>query len=54
MASPIFFINKKDGSLCLVQDYHALNTMMVKNQYPILLISKLLTQLCGEKYFDCV
>ena len=45
MASLVFFIKKKDGSLRLVQDYQALNSIMVKNHYPILLISKLITQL---------
>ena len=31
MASPVFFIKKKDGSLQLVQDYQALNVVMIKN-----------------------
>jgi len=31
MASPVFFIKKKDSSLCLIQNYHALNAMMIKN-----------------------
>jgi len=34
MAAPVFFIKKKDGSLRLVQDYRALNSMTVKNKYP--------------------
>jgi Reverse transcriptase (RNA-dependent DNA polymerase) len=51
MASPMFFIKKKDISLCLVQDYHALNAVTVKNQYPIPLISELITQLHSKKYF---
>ena len=45
MASPVFFIKKKDGSLHLVQDYHVLNAMMVKNCYPLPLISKLVNNL---------
>jgi len=51
MASPVFFIKKKDGTLWLVQDYRALNTMTVKNKYPLPLISKLINKLRGAKYF---
>jgi predicted aspartyl protease len=51
MASPVFFIKKKDGSLQLVQDYRMLNDMTVKNKYPLPLISKLVNQLRGAKYF---
>ena len=29
IAAPVFFIKKKDGSLQLVQDYHALNAVTV-------------------------
>ena len=36
MASPFFFIKKKDGSLQLVQHYWALNAITVKNKYPSL------------------
>jgi len=51
MAAPVFFIKKKDGSLRLVQDYHALNAVTVKNKYPLPLISQLVFQLCGAQYF---
>jgi len=51
MASPVFFIKKKNGSLWLVQDYQVLNAMTVKNHYPIPLIPKLINQLKGAKYF---
>jgi len=51
MAAPVFFIKKKDGSLRLVQDYHALNAITVKNKYPLSLISKLVSQLRGARYF---
>jgi len=47
----VFFIKKKDGSLQLVQDYHALNAVTVKNRYPLLLISQLISQLCRARYF---
>jgi len=51
MAAPVFFIKKKDGSLQLVQDYRALNSMTVKNKYPLPLISELVLQLRGARYF---
>jgi transposase InsO family protein len=51
MASPVFFIKKKDGSLRLVQDYRALNSITVKNKYPLPLIPELITKLRGAKYF---
>jgi len=51
MASPVFFIKKKDGTLWLVQDYRALNAMTVKNKYPLPPISKLINKLRGAKYF---
>ena len=51
MSSLVFFIKNKDGSLRLVQDYRALNTITVKNKYPLPLISELINKLQGTKYF---
>jgi hypothetical protein len=51
MASLCFFIKKKDGKLHFVQDYHKLNAMTVKNQYPLPLIPELVEKLRGAKYF---
>ena len=51
MAAPVFFIKKKDGLLQLVQDYHVLNSMTVKNKYPLPLISEFISQLCEARYF---
>ena len=51
MVALVFFIKKKDSLLWLVQDYRALNSMMVKNKYPLPLISELMSQLCGARYF---
>jgi len=45
MAALVFFIKKKDGSLWLVQDYRVLNSITVKNKYPLPLISELVSQL---------
>ena len=51
MAALMFFIKKKDDLLWLVQDYWALNSMIVKNKYPLPLISKLVFQLRRARYF---
>jgi len=47
----MFFIKKKNGSLCLVQDYRALNAVTIKNRYSLSLISELVPQLCRARYF---
>jgi len=51
MAAPVFYVKKKNGKLCLVQDYRALNAMTVKNKYPLPLILELIAKLRGAKYF---
>jgi hypothetical protein len=51
MASPVFFIKKKDSRLHLVQDYCTLDAMTVKNKYPLPLIPELIAKLWGAKYF---
>jgi Reverse transcriptase (RNA-dependent DNA polymerase) len=51
MALPVFFIKKKDRSLRLVQDYRVLNSIMIKNCYPLPLISELVNQLRSAKFF---
>src|SRR5258705_2025758 len=40
--SPILFVKKKDGSLCLCMDFRALNRVTEKDHYPLPLISDLL------------
>ena len=48
MASPFFFVNKKDGKLQPCQNYRYLNDWMIKNSYPLPLI---MDKLKGAKYF---
>ncbi len=47
----MFFVKKKEGSLCLRQDYQKLNEITVKNSYPLLLVSDMLTRLCDAEWF---
>jgi hypothetical protein len=47
LGAPVFFIKKKDGKLCFVQDYCALNAIMCGNNYPLPLIGNLIHHLKG-------
>jgi Reverse transcriptase (RNA-dependent DNA polymerase) len=51
MASPFFFVTKKDGKLRPCQDYRYLNDWTIKNAYPLPLISEIMDKLKGAKYF---
>jgi hypothetical protein len=51
LRAPVFFIKKKDGKLCFVQDYQALNAITRKNQYPLPLIDDLIHQLKDACHF---
>src|SRR6266571_2463238 len=44
-SSPFFFIQKKDGKLHPVQDYRRLNSLTIKNRYPLPLIPELIDQI---------
>jgi hypothetical protein len=49
--APIFFVKKKDGSLQMYVDYRGLNKIIVKNRYPLPLISRLFDQLRQAKVY---
>jgi Reverse transcriptase (RNA-dependent DNA polymerase) len=51
MASPFFFVKKKDGKPRPCQDYRYLNDWTVKNAYPLPLISKIMDEIKGTKFF---
>ena len=51
MASPFFFVKKKDRKLRPCQDYRYLNDWTIKNAYPLPLISEIMDKLKGAKYF---
>jgi Reverse transcriptase (RNA-dependent DNA polymerase) len=51
MASPFFFVSKKDEKLQPCQDYWYLNDWTIKIFYPLSLISEIMDKLKGAKYF---
>ena len=50
--APVLLVEKKDGSLRMVVDYHALNEVTIKNKYPLPMINDLFDQLQGAKVFS--
>ena len=53
MASPVFFVDKKDGKLMFIQDYQKLNVVTVKNTYPLPLVPDIINRIASvkAKYF---
>jgi len=49
--SLVFFIGKKDGSKRMVIDYCNLNNQIVKNNYPLPLITDLIDNMGGKRVF---
>ena len=49
--APMFFVKKKSGELRPVIDYRGLNSVTVKNRYPLPLIHELLTRFTKAKFF---
>lgn len=52
LASPFFFVKKKDGKLRPVQDYRKLNEMTIKNRYPLPLVTELLDRMARAEWFS--
>ena len=47
----VFFVPKKDGKKRMVQDYQYLNSWIIKNNYPLPLISNLIDSIGKKKMF---
>ncbi len=50
--SLVLFVNKKDKKLHMCIDYHALNKIIIKNNYPLTRVDDLLNCLNGASYFS--
>ena len=50
--APILFVRKKDGTLRLCVDYRALNSITIKNSYPLPRVDEMLDRLHGATIFS--
>ena len=50
-STPVVLVHKKDGSWCMCSAYRELNTLTMKDKFPILIIDKLLDELHGSIYY---
>ena len=48
----MLLVEKKDGLLRMVVDYHALSEVTIKNKYPLPMINDLFDEFQGAKVFS--
>ena len=52
--APILFVSKKDGTLRMVIDYRALNSVTIRNRYPLPRAEDLFDQLSKARVFSSI
>ena len=53
-STPFFYTGKKDGRLRLLQDYRAVNSWTIRDNYPIPRIEQILEGLEGKELFTAL